>query len=547
MPNDKPRSRSKSAAFKSRTPKSHQSDGHSSNSRSSASYSKPRSSKPFKLHSPKKAVKDTVDGSNNGLENTSESNQTIVFTIDRLADDGRGIAYHQGKTVFVAGAIDGESVSAKIVHSTSKYSEAKVSTIESASEARVTPPCAVFSRCGGCAVQYMSAQKQLSFKQDSVLSQLSRWAKIVPDQVVAPISAGEYGYRQRVRLATDYTKNNDVFMGFREAGSHRIVDVKECTVLDVHLQPLLTLLKQWLLTVPVKVVSHIELVRGIDTANDQLPIDTITVIIRYTRALSLVLRQQLATLLECASLPCLIWYQGDKGAALESAEGIAVDPRLSYSLPLGNNAADTSLNIAFHPQDFIQSNAQVNQSMVQQAVDWMAPKADEHMVDLFCGVGNFSLALAKHAKHVTGVEGVQAMVQRATDNAQSNQISNVHFMMKDLSASDVSGYSIINHAVFDQKTPIDGLLLDPPRAGAKEVCQNIKKLSPQRIVYVSCDSSTFARDAKTLGENGYRLARLGVMDMFPQTTHIEVMALFVLDKTLQNNKKSTRTSLLKRR
>ncbi|MFT5117655.1 MAG: 23S rRNA (uracil1939-C5)-methyltransferase [Kiritimatiellia bacterium] len=448
-----------------------------------------------------------------------ESSEPIELTVERLADDGRGIASDQGKTVFIEGALVGETVLTTITKRSNKYSEGRVKALLASSPERITPPCPIFSRCGGCSVQYMAANKQLEFKQASVLSQLSRWADVQPEQLLPAITGPEYGYRQRVRLAVEYTKDAQLYFGFREVNSRRIVSVDQCAVLEPPLQSLLLPLKTWLLSVKPKVVSHIELLNSVAGPS---------VVIRHERKLGLDERVQLAQLL-CLSIdgkstePPPLWFQGEKGAVLENIKGEAVDPRLQYSVH-----ADQALALSFHPQDFIQSNRVVNQSMVTQAVEWLAPQADEHIVDLFCGIGNFSLPLAQRAKWVTGVEGVNAMVARARDNAVSNQVDNITFVKKDLLDADLSVKSITNVKGVQGKLTVDGLLLDPPRSGAKAICHHIRKLLPQRIVYVSCDSSSFARDTKLLIDQGYSLSRLGVMDMFPQTAHIELMALFTL-------------------
>jgi 23S rRNA (uracil1939-C5)-methyltransferase len=196
---------------------------------------------------------------------------------------------------------------------------------------------------------------------------------------------------------------------------------------------------------------------------------------------------------------------------------------MEYTLTL-----EQPLTLSFHPQDFVQSNAEVNRVMVTQALSLLAPKPHEHIVDLFCGVGNFSLAIAQQAGFVTGIEGVDTMVVRAQNNAQSNALENTHFMVKDLASETFGPRTIVNNPLFDTPRPIDAMVLDPPRSGAKEICQKIREFLPKRIVYVSCDSSTFARDAKILIEKGYHFAQLGLMDMFPQTAHIELMALFTL-------------------
>jgi 23S rRNA (uracil1939-C5)-methyltransferase len=458
-----------------------------------------------------------------------ESSEPIELTVERLADDGRGIASDQGKTVFIEGALVGETVLTTITKRSNKYSEGRVKTLLVSSPERVTPPCPVFSRCGGCSVQYMAANKQLDFKQASVLSQLSRWADVEPKQLLPAITGPEYGYRQRVRLAVDYTKDAQLSLGFREVNSSRVVNVDQCAVLEPPLQSLLLPLKTWLLSLKPKVVSHIELLNSAAGPS---------VVVRHERKLGLEDRIQLTQLLRLSiggkpideksteAVPAEkthLWFQGEKGAVLENVKGEAVDPRLEYIVD-----ADQALALSFHPQDFIQSNRVVNQSMVTQAVEWLAPQADEHIVDLFCGIGNFSLPLAQRAKWVTGVEGVNAMVARARDNAVSNQIDNITFVKKDLLDDDLSVKSMTNVKDAQGKLTVDGLLLDPPRSGAKAICHNIRKLLPQRIVYVSCDSSSFARDTKLLIDQGYSLSRLGVMDMFPQTAHIELMALFTL-------------------
>ncbi len=476
--------------------------------------------------------------------------EAVHLSVERLADDGRGIASHEGKTVFVDGAIDSEDVVVSITSEHSAYYEGRANTLISTSPARVSPLCPVFVQCGGCSVQHMSSEKQLAFKQEAVLSQLYRWAKLSPEVLAPPVTADEYGYRQRVRLAVNYHKNGNVLFGFREANSHQLVDIDQCPVIEPSLQLLFPLLRQWLNDLPYKVVSHIELVKGgVDVG----------VVIRHTRKLAAQNRQALSVLLaefesDHHSIRCHAWYQGGKASPLENDYGDIVDPRLVYTLNTTSTDHDNSreevqkgsvLDIAFHPQDFIQSNAQVNQQMVSQAISWLAVSKEEHVVDLFCGVGNFSLPLAGVAKYVTAVEGVEDMTRRASGNARANNIDNIHFLTMDLFDTSIDLVNIVkkmNHT--SAHLSVDALLLDPPRSGAKHVCQDIKKLSPKRIVYVSCDSSTFARDAKVLSDNGYHLKSVGIMDMFPQTAHVEVMALFMLDTTHKKSKKSTSQSTL---
>ena len=266
------------------------------------------------------------------------------------------------------------------------------------------------------------------------------------------------------------------------------------------LSALLPVLKAWLNQYQTA-VSHIELV----AAEPQLG-----VVVRHTRPLSLSRRDDLQQLL--TPLKAVCWFQGDKQGMLETIKGDAVDPRLSYALP------DYGLTLSYHPQNFIQANAAVNQKMIEQALRLLKPQRHERFLDLFCGVGNFSLPLSRLAAHVLGVEGIAAMVAQAAENAASNGCESAHFIQADLAAVA---------SVSDQLAGFDGLILDPPRSGAKVICENIPKLSPKRIVYVSCDAATFVRDAQLLYKNRYRLTQVGVVDMFPQTSHSEIMGLFV--------------------
>lgn len=476
-----------------------------------------------------------------------------VVLIERLADDGRGIASVNGHTIFVAGALPDEQVTITITRSSARYSEGRVKQLMVASDDRQQPMCPVFSRCGGCSLQHLSTDKHVLFKQRTVLSQLARWSSISPQSLLPPIAINAYQYRQRVRLAVDYNKLGEVLFGFREADSRAIVNTTQCDVLTPALQRLLPLLRDGLCRI-ARVVSHIELIHT-DSG--------IGIVVRHTRSLSVDDRQVLLCQLQASSgapsdkPPIQLWFQGKKGARLSDVQHQAVTPLLSYTLP----SADVQpLHLQFHPQDFIQSNSAVNQAMVAQALALLAPQAHEVVVDLFCGIGNFSLPIAQKAKQVIGVEGVEQMVARATENAAHNNISNAAFITQDLSQPiDVVPYLRclaqqaqsdeerlgeshtstikVNRAPKKKSTlAIDALVLDPPRAGAKAVCEQINELSPQRIVYVSCDSSTFARDAGILAKQGYCMTQLGVMDMFPQTSHVEIMALFVVDSTRHKGK-----------
>jgi 23S rRNA (uracil1939-C5)-methyltransferase len=419
--------------------------------------------------------------------------------IKRLSDDGRGIAKIEGKTVFVAGALVGEHVDIRYTSESSRYSEAIVVNINKSSAYRINPECVYYNQCGGCYLQHLTVEEQVAFKQSLLVDKLKHWANIEPIAILPAITDESYHYRQRVRLSVQ-KKADKLSFGFRQKNSKNIVDIEHCSVMSPSLIAMLEVTRSWLLTYSPK-VSHVELV-GSDGSRG--------VIIRHTQAIHIEHRQALVDHL--ASIKSQCWFQSQRDAPLELVDGSAVDPRLQYCLP------DYDLVLSYHPQDFIQSNSLVNQKMIAQALRLLNPKSDEVFLDLFCGIGNFSLPLSRIVKSVTGIEGVKAMVERATQNAQNNQCNNARFLQADL--FDIESLSA-------EYRGVDGLLLDPPRAGAKVICENISKLMPKRIVYVSCDIATFARDAQLLCKNEYTLTSVGMMNMFPQTTHSEVMGLFI--------------------
>jgi len=418
--------------------------------------------------------------------------------IERLSDDGRGIAHYQGKLVFVAGALTGELALVRVIGHNSRYLDAKAVSIDKPSSSRVSPQCRHAVQCGGCTVQYMDHALQRDFKQQALHKQ-SKQQGLNPQQCIEPLYDAPFAYRSRIRLGVSVDQKGTVSLGFRQQHSQQLVAITECPVMMPNLSSLLEPLHDWLKTLRNAPVTHIELVGQEDCG----------VVIRHTRAIPIKAKQALSDQLQTQGVAT--WFQGTKQGSLMNAQEQPVDPRLAYDL------AEQSLRLYYHPQDFIQANPQVNAKMVNQALSLLKPRSNEHFVDLFCGIGNFSLPLSQQAAKVYGYEGVQTMVDRATANAEANKCNNVTFSQADLAASNASVYDV---------SPIDGLLLDPPRTGAKVVCANIAKLAPKRIVYVSCNTATFTRDAQILCANGYQLAASGVMDMFPQTSHSEVIGLF---------------------
>jgi len=419
------------------------------------------------------------------------------LNIERLANDGRGIAFFEGRTWFVIGALAGEEVEARVLGAHGKVVEARTERVFKSSELRRPAPCAHAGRCGGCSVQHLPHSEQLALKQRMLAEQLSKVAGVEPEEWVAPLSGPEFAYRRRARVAVRWDmKAKKLEVGFRAAGSQDIVGIDDCPVLVQPLQPIMAHLPQMLrrLSKP-QALGHVELFSG----------SSLAVLLRHMAPLS---ESDLTILKEfCARHEAQLWLHGDG-----EPHPVEADQSLGYRLE------QWDLNLAYRPGDFIQVNAGVNEAMVAQALDWLKPQADERVLDLFCGLGNFALPLAKAVREVVAVEGVQVMVDRAAANAVSNNLHNAHLLQADLSQP----YTDAEWA----REGFCAVLLDPPRDGAFEVVRKLKSLGAERLVYVSCNPATLARDTVELIKQGYRLKRAGILDMFPQTAHVEAMALF---------------------
>ncbi|MCG4453837.1 23S rRNA (uracil(1939)-C(5))-methyltransferase RlmD [Pseudomonas sp. MMS21-TM103] len=420
------------------------------------------------------------------------------LSIERLANDGRGIAFVEGRTWFVSGALPGEQVEARVLGARSQVVDARSERIFSASPERRLEPCAHARTCGGCSVQHMSHADQLALKQRMLSDQFSRLADLQPDEWAPPLVGPEFGYRRRARIAVRWdVKHKRLDVGFRAAASQDIVAIADCPVLVQPLQPILRALPAVLQALEnPQAIGHVELFYGSASA----------VLVRHTCALG---EADLARLQAfCVAHDGQLWLHG-----------VGAPQPFEPEQSLGYHLSRWDLQLAYRPGDFVQVNAPVNEAMVAQALDWLAPQADERVLDLFCGLGNFALPLARQAREVVAVEGVQAMVERAAQNAESNGIDNLHFFQADLSNPLAeSGWAQGGFAA---------VLLDPPRDGALQVVRQIGSLGAKRLVYVSCNPTTLARDTAELLAQGYRLEKAGILDMFPQTAHVEAMALFV--------------------
>lgn len=417
--------------------------------------------------------------------------------IERLANDGRGIGFVEGRTWFVSGALPGEDVEARVLGGRSQVVEARGERIFDASPQRRSEPCAHARTCGGCSVQHMPHVDQLALKQRMLAEQLGRLAELQPEQWAAPLVGPEFAYRRRARIAVRWdARAGRLDVGFRAAASQDIVAIADCPVLVQPLQPILHALPAVLAGLDrPQAIGHVELFQGTASA----------VLVRHTAPLG---EDDLARLQAfCAAQDAQLWLQGSgEPAPFASASG------------LGYRLEPWGLELAYRPGDFVQVNAPVNEAMVAQALEWLAPRADERVLDLFCGLGNFALPLARRVREVVAVEGVQAMVERAAQNAASNGLDNVRVVRADLAEPLAdAGWA---------RGGFTAVLLDPPRDGALQVVKQVGALGAERLVYVSCNPATLARDSVELVRQGYRLRRAGILDMFPQTAHVEAMALF---------------------
>ncbi|OED41110.1 hypothetical protein ACH42_14865 [Endozoicomonas sp. (ex Bugula neritina AB1)] len=424
--------------------------------------------------------------------------------IDALSHDGRGLARYRGKALFVEGALQGEDVKVQVTEEKRRFISARTREVVKPSAERCLPPCRHFKQCGGCSLQYWSHQGQIKGKQQIVLDQLRRFADQVPLEVNEPLLSEPYGYRYRCRLSIRWKKGH-LHIGFREKSSQAICSITECPVLVEPLQALPQQLRTHLPELKAReAITHTECF---------LADNGVGVLLRNIRSLP---DEDHRRLIRFAEDHKLQLYLQDNNGQVKCLHAPSGQNWPTYQLP------KYQVELEFQPQDFTQVNWFVNRDMITRAIEWLQPKITDNVLDLFCGLGNFSLPLARKAAFVTGVEGSESSVERAKDNAKRNSLDNTAFYAADLSADLAS-------QPWTQKQ-YDIVLLDPPRTGAQEVIKQMSNLLPPKVLYISCNPATLARDTGILAEQGFIIQRLSVMDMFPQTAHVESMALFVRTK-----------------
>lgn len=437
---------------------------------------------------------------------TNKQNNKVIkhCQIDKLDHQGRGMLFHQNKPLFVEGGLVGEVLDVSIDEDKKRYKKAAILKIHKASELRITAHCQHYQECGGCHLQHIDQSAQIEIKQQGVLSLFERFAKYKPEQLETTLQADAWAYRRCARFGVLFDKKTKkVEMGFRRSKSSELINQQTCPVLKPALSQLILPIKALLNQLQGKAaLGHIELVEAENT---------VAVLLRHLKPLS----EQDVQLISAFSEQHQLQFYAQSSPTTITC--LTTEQQLCYSLP------EQDCQFGFNVDDFLQVNAVVNEKMVKQAMDWLVLNETDQVLDLFCGLGNFTLPIAKIAKQVVGVEGIQKMVDRATENAKHCQINNAQFYQADL--SDLNALN-----AQWSKQDYNKVLLDPARAGAAECMEFVASKKPTHIVYVSCDPVTLARDSQLLLEQGYKLGKLGLIDMFPQTAHVESMALFIKNK-----------------
>ena len=424
--------------------------------------------------------------------------------IESATHDGRGIAAVEGKKVFVAGALPGEYVEFIRRKSRRNYDEAELLKVITPSNDRITAKCEAFGQCGGCSLQHVSDGYQRDIKMQTLKDNLLRIGKVEPRRWLPPLTGPVWNYRRRARLAVKYVPGKGrTLVGFRERHAPFVTDMHRCEVLAEPVD---------------RLIDELSDVIGATSLRARLPQIEVAV---AENAVAMVFRvldppneSDRALFASFGARHGIRVYLQDGG--LDSVRLLypeSIDEPLYYTLP------DFDIRIEFEPIDFVQVNSDINRRMVRFAVDQLQVGATDRVLDLYCGIGNFSLALARRAESVLGIEGEDSLVARGTENAGKNGLGNVEFRVADLSKVDGSEAWL--------KLQWDRVLLDPARSGALEVVSNMRLIDPARIVYVSCHPGTLARDAYVLVHDlGYCLDSAGIIDMFPHTAHVESIAVF---------------------
>jgi 23S rRNA (uracil1939-C5)-methyltransferase len=429
--------------------------------------------------------------------------------IESLDQEGRGVAHVEGKTIFIDGALPNEKVTFQSHRVKPSYEVANVVEVLQQSSQRVTPKCPHYGVCGGCKLQHLEFSAQVAAKQRLLENDLWHIGQVKAENMLPPLYGPAWGYRHKARLSVRYVdKKQRVLVGFNEKATRYVAVMDSCAVLTPEVSALIAPLQQLILQLSLREqIPQIELAVG--EAVDAKPV--IVLIFRIMAALTIEDEALLKIFADEHAVQ--VWTQTKGPDTIKPFYPLNA-PQLSYSLP------EFNLRYPFKPNEFTQVNPQINQVMLRRAMQLLAPKAGEKIADFFCGIGNFTLPIARSGAEVLGLEGLANLVERANESAQLNQIDNTKFGVADLFKMTPEALTALGR--------FDKWLIDPPRDGAFELIKSLDESnSPQRIVYVSCSPATLARDAGILvNEKGYILKAAGVINMFSHTAHVESIAWF---------------------
>ena len=441
------------------------------------------------------------------------------YTIESLDQEGRGIAHAEGKVAFVEGALPGERVCAEILRRKSSFDVARVIGVQRPNAARVAPRCPHFGVCGGCTLQHADVALQVAAKQRALEDALERIGRVRPDALLPPVTGPAWGYRHRARLSVrDVPKKGGILIGFHERKSSYVADMRECHVLPPKISALLPTLRRLVESLSIRTrLPQIELAVG-----ERLPplstgasgATVYALVLRVLAPLDATDEAKLVAFADAHGVEFWLQPGGPETVVPFHPPGAT----LAYTLP------EFDVAVPFAPTDFTQVNTAINRVLVRRAIALLDPQPGERIADFFCGLGNFTLPIARRGANVVGVEGNKALVARALENASRNGLAaQTRFVVANLFGVDGAWMEALG--------PLDRALVDPPREGAVELVKALPHRDEgsglARIVYVSCNPATLARDAAVLvHERGYRLASAGVLNMFPHTAHVESLAVF---------------------
>lgn len=443
----------------------------------------------------------------------------LILRTESLDFNANAIAHHEGKVFFVRGALAGELVRTKSIRSKPKYEVAQTVEVLEPSALRVQPACPHFEVCGGCSMQHLDPRAQVSVKARTLEDNLWHLARVKPESILSPIVGQPWGYRYRARLSVkNVLKKGSVLVGFHEKNSSFIADMTQCLVMPDRVSSLLVPLRRLVEGLSIRSrLPQIEVAYNDDPGDGR---DVLALALRILDPLSSEDRQVLNQFAMDHRVE--FWLQTKGPETVYFMEGqVDAKSRLQYRLP------EFDVSMPFKPTDFTQVNHRINSVLVRRALRLLDVQMNERVLDLFCGLGNFTLPLARRAKQVIGIEGAASLVVRARENAKLNHLE----QKATFAVANLFDFSIDNWMSMTVNGNVDKLLIDPPREGALAVANVLSRLAfdkrPQRVVYVSCNPATLARDCAILvHQGGWVLKSAGVVNMFPHTSHVESIAVF---------------------